>query len=561
MPVNLINEKELNAYLTNLVWHGENVPSFPTTALNDVAFVSEHKDDVIRLIIAQYIKHRIRSYLTQSEQTDFLTPVDLNQPNLPAWVNGVREQKGSVYQFDAEKIPAYLTEQLTSIRDFLYATAQKYVEAKLQIAQQADNHRRSAFRIQANYLKTNNNYATFEQVLNATEKWHKELAQTSKKRPIEILNESLKGVEVVFEIDDNLTLYRLKTPEALDFESEQMGHCIGKGSYDIYVQNGMIEIYSIRDKNGNPHVTFEVWYKKEIHQCKGKQNKMPKFKYIPAIQKVIQQQKWEIIEDVENTFHFKKNGKLYNLLDLPKNEEFIFVGDLDLSNSNLTKLPDLSNVILEGNFDCSCNWLPSLKGTPKIIKGSFNCSFNELNTLDYGPNNSIWDYNCSHNKLTSLKGVPSIIRHDFDCSYNSLITLKNGPSKVEHNYYCSHNKLITLEYSPIYPIWAYNCSHNKLESLNGCLSILFEFNCSHNNLKTLENGPRPNYPMWNYNCSHNKLISLKGSPSIIRHDFDCSYNNLTVLEEKPQTIGNNFDYTHNSIALIQTIQNQKNRQT
>jgi len=106
MPVNLINEKELNAYLTNLVWHGENVPSFPTTALNDVAFVSEHKDDVIRLIIAQYIKHRIRSYLTQSEQTDFLTPVDLNQPNLPAWVNGVREQKGSVYQFDAEKIPA-----------------------------------------------------------------------------------------------------------------------------------------------------------------------------------------------------------------------------------------------------------------------------------------------------------------------------------------------------------------------------------------------------------------------------------------------------------------------
>ena len=350
---------------------------------------------------------------------------------MPAWVNGVREQKGSVYQFDAEKIPAYLTEQLTSIRDFLYATAQKYVEAKLQIAQQADNHRRSAFRIQANYLKTNNNYATFEQVLNAMEKWHEELVQTSKKRPIEILNESLKGVEVVFEIDDNLTLYRLKTPEALDFESEQMGHCIGKGSYDIYVQNGMIEIYSIRDKNGNPHVTFEVWYKKEIHQCKGKQNKMPKFKYILAVQKVIQQQKWKIIEDVENTFHFKKNGKLYNL---PKNEEFVFKGDIDLSHSNLTKLPDLSNVVICGSFNCSGNRLSSLEGSPQRILGDFN-------------------------------------------------------------------------------------------------------------------------------CSHNKLTSLKGSPSIIQHDFDYSYNNLTVLEEKPQTIGNNFDYTHNSIALIQTIQNQKSRQT
>ena len=74
MPINLINEKELNVYLTKLVWHDEDVPLFPTTSLKD-----------------------------QSEQVDFLTPVDLNQPNLPAWVNGVREQKGSVYQFDAEK--------------------------------------------------------------------------------------------------------------------------------------------------------------------------------------------------------------------------------------------------------------------------------------------------------------------------------------------------------------------------------------------------------------------------------------------------------------------------
>ena len=91
-----------------------------------------------------------------------------------AWINGARKQNEKVYQFDAEKIPAHLTEQLTSIRDFLYST----------------------------------------------EKWHEELAQNSKKRPVEILNESLKDVEAVLEIDNNLTLYRLKTPEALDFESK-----------------------------------------------------------------------------------------------------------------------------------------------------------------------------------------------------------------------------------------------------------------------------------------------------------------------------------------------------
>ncbi|MBE6456210.1 MAG: hypothetical protein E7014_07195 [Alphaproteobacteria bacterium] len=488
MPVNLINEKELNAYLTNLVWHGENVPSFPTTALNDVAFVSEHKDDVIRLIIAQYIKHRIRSYLTQSEQTDFLTPVDLNQPNLPAWVNGVREQKGSVYQFDAEKIPAYLTEQLTSIRDFLYATAQKYVEAKLQIAQQADNHRRSAFRIQANYLKTNNNYATFEQVLNATEKWHKELAQTSKKRPIEILNESLKGVEVVFEIDDNLTLYRLKTPEALDFESEQMGHCIGKGSYDIYVQNGMIEIYSIRDKNGNPHVTFEVRNGK-MHQCKGKQNKMPKFKYIPAVQKVIQQQEWKIVEDIQNTFFITtQEGVLHNMFCLPKNEEFIFVGDLDLSNSNLTKLPDLSNVMICGSFNCSGNRLSSLEGSPQRILGDFNCSHNMINTLRNGPKYGVTNYNCSYNKLKTLECGNIFMNYfNFNCSHNMLTTLKGAPLKVDGCFDCSYNKLVFINEKELSEnIEIIDCSYNPLQYVSARFFDIrkkCEFVCQGNNFE------------------------------------------------------------------------------
>ena len=52
-----------------------------------------------------------------------------------------------------------------------------------------------------------------------------------------------------------------------------MGHCVGTGYYDRDVKNSTIKIYSIRDFNGESHVTFEVRKdedgKEAVYQCKG----------------------------------------------------------------------------------------------------------------------------------------------------------------------------------------------------------------------------------------------------------------------------------------------------
>ena len=123
-----------------------------------------------------------------------------------------------------------------------------------------------------------------------------------------------------------------------------MGHCVG--GYCDDVANRGTEIYSLRDKNNNPHVTVEVspprastvlkgltdqgysstalrnaynktngalswdqwlmnnWGQeapKEIQQIKGKQNAAPVDKYLPFVQDFVQSGNWGHVGDLRNT--------------------------------------------------------------------------------------------------------------------------------------------------------------------------------------------------------------------------------------------------------------------
>ena len=146
--------------------------------------------------------------------------------------------------------------------------------------------------------------------------------------------------------------------EALKYEGEQMGHCVG--GYCPDVAEGRSRIYSLRDKKGQPHVTIEVkpqkqsdvdsiewinenaargaleageinnlndwkdasqevkdWYldlaKKSfdaefkpnllppsITQIKGKSNLAPKEKYLPFVQDFVMSGNWSDVRDLEN---------------------------------------------------------------------------------------------------------------------------------------------------------------------------------------------------------------------------------------------------------------------
>ena len=137
----------------------------------------------------------------------------------------------------------------------------------------------------------------------------------------------------------------IKTLEdALKYEGETMGHCVG--GYCPDVVEGRSRIYSLRDKKGQPHVTIEVaprefsdifnslpesdraevfknapkWANdaqlletlqklypekvgplEEIVQIKGKGNKAPKEEYLPAVQDFVRSGNWSNVGDLKNT--------------------------------------------------------------------------------------------------------------------------------------------------------------------------------------------------------------------------------------------------------------------
>lgn len=97
-------------------------------------------------------------------------------------------------------------------------------------------------------------------------------------RPVAAASE---GAELEFDCGGGYRVFKLVTPGALDAESSLMGHCVGNGGYDAALENGELEIYSLRDGTGKSHVTIEVETKKRrITQMMGRANTTVKHEYL-----------------------------------------------------------------------------------------------------------------------------------------------------------------------------------------------------------------------------------------------------------------------------------------
>jgi hypothetical protein len=93
------------------------------------------------------------------------------------------------------------------------------------------------------------------------------------------LTDSEKDIETVHDFLDGTRIVRLKTKRAFQREGFLMNHCVGG-----YSVSDDVLIYSYRDKNNNPHATFEVRKQdQEILQIKGKGNGEIHPKYIHPI--------------------------------------------------------------------------------------------------------------------------------------------------------------------------------------------------------------------------------------------------------------------------------------
>jgi hypothetical protein len=187
-------------------------------------------------------------------------------------------------------------------------------------------------------------------------------------------------------------------------------------------------------------------------------------------------------------------------------------GDLDISNKNLTSLPDLSTVVVEGSVYCHDNALTSLAGSPETVYGGFNCSNNRLETL-HGAPPKVETFICDDNMLRSLEGGPQLSEEGlYSCSRNILVTLKGAP-EAALAFWCNNNCLTSLEYAP--------------KTVGG------HFGCQDNQLTSLAGGPVS--VGGSFYCHFNQLSSLQGSPQAVGENFECFGNGLSTLEGAPAT--------------------------
>jgi hypothetical protein len=196
--------------------------------------------------------------------------------------------------------------------------------------------------------------------------------------------------ELIRELSDGYYLVRLITPVALDRESGRMGHCIGEGAYDDKLEKPGVQLVSLRDPAGKPHVTMEIVGNRAV-QVQGKQNRAPIEQYIQQLgpyfvehrlKSTIPEVRFRHIVDADGVWHPFENlpdglrvrSELWltaiDIECLPANMTVHNL--LDLHKSTLKVLPP--NLTVHGFLDASQSGLeiidPGLKVYGKLTLGA-----------------------------------------------------------------------------------------------------------------------------------------------------------------------------------------------
>jgi len=337
--------------------------------------IEQNKDIIVRGILYQYFNKRIRAYLGR-----------ITFPK----------------KFDANKLDNKVKQNINLIRDFLYSVTKDYVNAQIKTALQTKHWPIIRF----DYLKSCNEYCNFKQVLKQAKQWQ-DYEKSRNKAMKSNLRMSEKGTLKIMNLNNGYSVVQLFTPESLDYEGSMLQHCAGDGYYDKRVHEPCVEIYSVRDAQGKPHLTIEVNDGKII-QCYGYKNTIPCDQDLRTTVRALMREQRLDIPDVNGwnrlIAYVKQDGKLYDVFNLPQN--FVFKSSIDLCAMKLTELPDMHTVTIEHSFSCATNLLSDLTGAPCAVYGDVKFGNNPLVSLRGMPR-YVWGHIFLHNtRLTAKSFVP-----------------------------------------------------------------------------------------------------------------------------------------------------------
>lgn len=99
-----------------------------------------------------------------------------------------------------------------------------------------------------------------------SDEWHK--IKTKKNAP-SIVEE--KDYKTIYKFADGFSIVRLLTPNSFKYEAHYMAHCIGKGGFDVRLNDSNFKYLSLWNSDNIPYATMEL-KGKEITQLQGFKN-------------------------------------------------------------------------------------------------------------------------------------------------------------------------------------------------------------------------------------------------------------------------------------------------
>ncbi len=342
MSINLLNEQELNKFLTGQICGKITNISVSRNMLFSKKYALENLDLLAKAMAAQWLKVKFRDFLLDRATVPYLEEVKEVTPNSPQWLDKALKQGGKVYQFCPEKVSADKIKSLQLAGHFAEMTAKYYIVSQ---------SKRKKFRLRFDYLKTHGAFSSIEKVLSAYNQFKKE----------ETLSQ---GIRIIGEYDKGFKIVQLQSRSAFVAEGNAMGHCLGGEDYFERCQAGQIKVYSLRDKKFYPHATLEVKGNMLV-QVRGRSDMNLHADYAGYVQSFVKEQDLKVsLGEQAGIGIIEKDNQYYNLYNLPKDKQFE-LEKLDLSESGLRKLPEWQNLKINGTLDLSTTKIKSLKGCAK----------------------------------------------------------------------------------------------------------------------------------------------------------------------------------------------------
>lgn len=541
MLVSLTNEDELNAFLHDIVFPYETISLVSEDDLKRIDFVEKNQDFVVRSMVYEWVLNRAKRHMFISFPQAFeLMRVESKR--------GVQK----VYTFHKNQVPESFSNQLFYVCDFLYSKAEDRVHSLLSLARETN-----IVSVRLNYLNTVNAFKNFKEALQMADFWHLSLKEgASLLHKSHLYKQALPGTRFVCDLGQGFQIVELVSPDALDYESACMGHCVGQGGYDVGVQKRKFQIFSLRDKLNYAHVTLEV-KNGAVMQVKGKQNKRPSLKYLPFIQRFVLAQNFDVRYDKAALGFYEKEGVFQNVFALKPGD--VVEESLDICDFELRELPDFSGVRVKGNFDCRGNPFQTIDVSHlPVVEGQI-----------FMPRE--WVLNALDQKYYNLFQLPQsqaiLVKGDLDLEFMGLKELPDLSSvTVLGDFKCRYNQFQKLSASRFPTVCGKLVVENKfglfIDDLTKQVQSVFDlpkgerFVVSGNlDLSNIGLTALPDLSgvevLGNFVCKNNRLKNLVGSPKLVEGSFDCSYNHLFSLEGVPQKIGGSFSCISNHLKNLE----------